>query len=125
MSVRTASIPLPATAAPRRLSGEVYRRRRRTAVLVASLVIVGSVLLARAASVALADRGGVPASAATVRTGEGFTPAVPTYIAQPGDTLWSIAQRFHGGAALDWYVDELVELNGSASIQAGQQIILP
>ena len=40
-------------------------------------------------------------------------------------TLWAIARRFHGDAALDWYVDELVELNGSASIEAGQQITLP
>lgn len=126
MSVRTASIPVPATGISCRLPGRVYRRRRFTAMVVVLVVVAGSILLARAASVALAGRAGGPASAAAARTGDGaFVPAALTYVAQPGDTLWAIAQRFHGDTALDWYVDELVEVNGTASIQAGQRIVLP
>jgi Tfp pilus assembly protein FimV len=45
--------------------------------------------------------------------------------AQPGDTLWSIAQAHRGDVSVDRYVDKLVDLNGGASIMAGQQVVLP
>ena len=34
--------------------------------------------------------------------------------AEPGDSLWSIAERFHGDVDLSRYVDALVDLNGGA-----------
>ena len=57
-------------------------------------------------------------STPTVRTGA-------TYVAQPGDTMWSIAQTLHGGQSTSWYVDALVELNGGTSLQVGQVVQLP
>ena len=49
----------------------------------------------------------------------------PQYvIAQPGDTLWAIAQRIAPQANTADLVDELVRLNGDA-IAAGQQVRIP
>ena len=69
----------------------------------------------------LAGSGGEPASAAASQ------PALvrQTITAQPGDTLWSIGQTYHGSVAIARYVDKLVDLNGGASIQAGQAVVLP
>ena len=46
-------------------------------------------------------------------------------IAQPGDTLWAIAELHHGDIPIMRYVDQLVALNGGASIVAGQPVVLP
>ena len=46
-------------------------------------------------------------------------------VAQPGDTLWSIASRHHGDISITRYVDTLVDLNGGPTIQAGQEVVLP
>jgi LysM repeat protein len=95
-----------------------YRRRRAfLGTVLAVLVACGAVLT----NDVLAGSGGVPASAAAgppahIRT---------TITAQPGDTLWSIAQAHRGGVPVGRFVDKLVDLNGGASIQAGQQITLP
>jgi nucleoid-associated protein YgaU len=101
---------------PRRRDESVYRRRR------AVVGVVSAVLIA-VASVAthdvLAGSGGVPASAAV------SLPARTSVVAQPGDTLWSIASAHHGEASLTRYLDSLVDLNGGASIQPGQLIVLP
>ncbi len=96
----------------------VYVRRRLMAALVfvALLAVVGL-----AAHSALADRGGVPASIPAIR------PDIATarYVVQPGDTLWSIADRLRGQANMSDYVDRLVSANGGASVQAGQLLSLP
>lgn len=103
---------VPASALP---SSATYRRRRvGAAVFVVTLVAsVGSV-----AQRGLADRGGQPASVAAV----GRT---TTYVVQPGDTLWAIAERWYPGAEVAEVVDALVSLNGGATIQAGQTLHLP
>ena len=92
-----------------------YLRRRIGALtfVVALVLSVGSV-----AQQGLADRGGDPASASTIGRST-------TYVAQPGDTLWAIAERLYPGADTAAVVDALVSLNGGASIQAGQQLFLP
>jgi LysM repeat protein len=46
------------------------------------------------------------------------------YIVQPGDTLWSIASSLTDGGIRD-YVAELISLNGGASIDVGQRLVLP
>ncbi len=92
-----------------------YARRRVVAALFIS-ALVGVVGLATSNS--LADRGGGPASATAIGR-------PPSHIVQPGDTLWSIAERYHGGASMSDYVDTLVEMNGGPVISAGQVIILP
>jgi Tfp pilus assembly protein FimV len=47
-----------------------------------------------------------------------------TVVAQPGDTLWAIAQRVAPQANISDLVDELVRMNGDA-IVAGQLVRIP
>lgn len=105
-------------ASPRVVSEATYRRRRAiVGTILAVLVAVGSVL----AHDVLAGSGGEPASAAASQ------PALTriSVTAQPGDTLWSIAEARHGTVSITRYVDKLVDLNGGASIVAGQAVVLP
>jgi LysM repeat protein len=88
------------------------RRRVMVAVLGVTLMIAGWVGLGGAA----------PSSAARPA---GQIAVAPTYVVQPGDTMWSIASRHAGGGSHTRYVDALVELNGGTRITAGQQILLP
>jgi LysM repeat protein len=83
-----------------------------SAVLVASGIVLTHDVLA--------GSDGVPASASSQSASVRATLTV-----QPGDTLWSIAQERRGDVPVGRYVDKLVALNGGASIQAGQQIVLP
>lgn len=105
---RTSARPSPAT----------YRRRRAgVGIVLAVLVAVGAVLTHDV----LAGSGGVPASAAVSQPARTRT----TVTARPGDTLWAIADRHRGEIPISRYVDTLVDLNGGASIQAGQAVVLP
>lgn len=100
------------------LPAATYRRRRQVVgIVLAVLVAVGAVL----AHDVLAGSGGVPASAAASQPARTRT----SVTARPGDTLWAIAERHHGAVPLTRYVDALVDLNGGASIQAGQAVVLP
>jgi LysM repeat protein len=83
----------------------------------AVLVAVSAV----AAHDVLAGSGGVPASAAVSQPAQ----ARARVVAQPGDTLWSIAGVHHGDISITRYVDALVDLNGGPSIQVGQDVVLP
>lgn len=102
--------------------------RRRLAVLVV-VCSIALVLLVGTGHV-VANRGGAPASASAIR------PAAPEaapaqagaahlYIVQPGDTLWSIGERFHGHTPLADYVDDLVAANGGTTLQIAQPLTLP
>jgi len=104
------------TAPVARRSAAVYRRRR--AVVGSITAIIAAVALVTAHDV-LVGSGGVPASAAAGQL------ARSTIIAQPGDTLWSIAGEHRGGVAISTFVDKLVELNDGAAIYAGQEVVLP
>lgn len=114
-----ASAPRSATSgAADRVSAATYRRRRAVVgIVLAVLVAAGAVL----AHEVLVGSGGVPASAAESRP----APARSTVTARPGDTLWAIADRHRGEVPITRYVDALVDLNGGASIQAGQAVVLP
>jgi LysM repeat protein len=105
---------------------QIYARRRLMALL--SLAAIVLVLFVGAGHV-VANRGGAPASASMIRpatSAAALPPAVAhLYVAQAGDTLWSIGQRFHGHVALADYVDALVEANGGTKIQVSQAIALP
>lgn len=46
-------------------------------------------------------------------------------LAQPGDSLWSIAASMDTGFPTEKVVSDLAELNGSSQITAGQEILLP
>ena len=107
-------VPAPA----RRVSEATYRRRRAVVgAFLAVLVAAGAVL----AHDVLAGSSGAPASAAASQ------PALTriTVTARAGDTLWSIGELHHGSVPIARYVDKLVDLNGGASIQAGQAVLLP
>ncbi|MEY3618283.1 MAG: LysM domain, partial [Actinomycetota bacterium] len=46
------------------------------------------------------------------------------YVVRPGDTLWSIASSLTDGN-IGSFVDELVDINGGASIAIGQRLVIP
>lgn len=108
-------------AAPRQAASrpttQVYIRRRLLVALVLSAVIAAVWV---GAGDVVANRGGEPASASAVRP-----VSSQTYIAQPGDTMWSIARIHHGERSLSDYVDLLIEYNGGTLLQIGQQVVLP
>lgn len=100
-----------------RPSAATYRRRRAfVGITSAVLVAVGAV----ATHDVLAGSGGDPASAAVSQPAH-----AGSVVAHPGDTLWSIAEANRGDIAVTRYVDALVTLNGGASIEAGQRVLLP
>jgi len=70
---------------PRHLPHRTYVRRRLV-VLSSSLLALG---LVAGAGEALADRGGDPASTSVIRQ---HVDAPATYVVQPGDTLWGLAE---------------------------------
>jgi nucleoid-associated protein YgaU len=110
-----------------RSAAAVYRRRRRAVLSVLTAVVLVLVL---SAGRVVANRGGAPASASTVRPATPHAaPASPgaahVYVVQPGDTLWSIGQRFHGTTPLSDYVDDLVERNGGTHLDIAQPLALP
>ncbi len=107
----------------------IYARRRLMVVL--SLLAIVLVLMFGAGHV-VANRGGAPASASMIRPANSpalagvSTPApANVYIVQPGDTLWSIGERFHGHTSLVDYVDQLVDVNGGTELQISQALSLP
>ncbi len=104
---------------PSRQVSQATFRRRRAVVGVSAAIFVsfGTV----ATFDVLAGSGGVPASAAASQ------PALvrSTITAQPGDTMWSIAQTYRGDISTRTFVDKLVDLNGGPSLQAGQQVLIP
>jgi LysM domain len=91
----------------------VRRRVGALTFVVALVVSVGSV-----AQHGLADRGGDPASVSTIGR-------PVSYEVQPGDTLWSIAERLYPGSDIALVVDALVSLNGGTSLDVGQRVLLP
>jgi LysM repeat protein len=59
-----------------------------------------------------------------VDLGGAFIRGEQVYVVQPGDTLWSIASSLTDGDIRS-FVDELVDLNGAASVDVGQRLVLP
>jgi LysM domain len=108
---------------------QIYARRR----LIAGLFLAAFVLvLLVGGGHVVANRGGAPASASMVRPAiaasalSAVDAAVTvSYVVQPGDTMWSIGQQFHGRAQLAQYVDALVAANGGTQLQISQSVVLP
>lgn len=103
---------------PAPVSPRTYARRRAvvggvSALLAAVTLVAGYDLLAGSS--------GAPASAAVSRPGA----TSASVVARPGDNLWSIAEAHRGDVGVRRYVDALIDLNGGASIQAGQRVLLP
>ena len=108
------SVRLPARFTSPTPTPAVYRRRRLGAAL---FVMVALVSFGSLAQRGLADRGGEPASVSAI----GRT----TYVVQPGDTLWAVAERLYPSDDLSLVVDAMVTLNGGSGLQAGQLLQLP
>jgi LysM repeat protein len=88
-------------------------RRRRVVVFSVAATLAGVAMFA-------VMLGRVPASVSE------HHPVSPvTHVVQPGETLWSIAQRVHPSGDVASYVDQLVRANGGDTIRVGQQIVVP
>ena len=91
---------------------DVVYRRRRLLVLGAALVLAALVLAAVTSLQANASRfDGEPA-------------ATVTYVVEPGDTVWSIAEALAPDADPRPVVDAIVEANGGARLDVGQRLVL-
>lgn len=104
--------------ATRRHPEAVYRRRRLVVGTIAAVLVVAGGLAVN--EFVVGDSDGT-ASAAVA----GPPAQRVTVTAQPGDTLWSIAQTHRGSVDVYDYIDRLVRLNDGPAIQAGQAIVLP
>lgn len=96
-------------------------RRGRVVLMIVLAAAAGVLLLAAHASLGQAPRGGAGASAGMASAG------AATATVQPGDTLWSIAQRVEPSRDPRAVVDELTKLNrlsGTASLSPGQTLKL-
>jgi hypothetical protein len=107
---RTVAIRQPEPA--NRLPAHVYRRRRLLAVAAGVLLVAVVVLLAGRVGRATADLDGPP-------------PAPAVYVVQPGDTLWSIAERVAPDADRREVVGRLSDAAGGSELVPGQRIELP
>ena len=114
----------------------VYRRRR---IVVAALAVVLTVAASTGIrSLASRGDGAAPVSAVTPGVDASLLASAPAgidlsgafvvsegvYVVQPGDTLWSIASSLTDGSIRS-YVADLIELNGGASLDVGQLLVLP
>jgi hypothetical protein len=91
-----------------------YLRRRLVAAVVAVALVAALHLLAGSALAGTAG-GGTPSAAA------GATSPV-THVVQPGDTLWTIAERVAPGEDLRPVVDELRQRHGSTELEVGDRL---
>ncbi len=94
------------------LSPEVRRRRTLLAVVGALLIVL---------ALPLSGTGGRSHAAGSALVGSG--PA--TYIVQPGDSLWSIAQRVDPSGDPRPLVARLAAATGAESVVPGEHLTLP
>ncbi|HET6212895.1 MAG TPA: LysM peptidoglycan-binding domain-containing protein [Micromonosporaceae bacterium] len=101
-----------------RVRGGVARRGRVRLTRRGRLVVLGFFLALAALAVALA----APASQAA-------DPARPAAVAvvRPGDTLWSVMERYAPGGDPFATIEEIRRLNGlpDYTVYAGQRLVLP
>jgi len=86
-----------------------------------TLAAIVAVVVVALAAVAL-GRGAFAGAAPAPPSAEAS--AAATVVAQPGDSLWTIARRLHPTGDVRALVDQLVALNGTA-LEAGQVVQLP
>lgn len=101
-------------------SAAVFRRRRIVAALVAvpvaMLLAVGVSLGTERAFEALGAAAGAAAPAADDDV------AATSYVVEPGDTLWDVAQRVAPGTDPRPVVDSLAEARGTSAVSPGETI---
>jgi hypothetical protein len=104
-----------------------YRRRRLAALVLATVVVVGSAgAVGYIRSLVAPDGGPVPIDAGPTRS----DPAEPllaegeAYVVQPGDTYWSIAIAIAPDDDPRPVVDRLREASGGKALEAGDRLVL-
>jgi len=123
----TYTVAMPHALMVSRPTHATYVRRR---VIVLSFLVTLVLSLGLATQHGLADRGTGPASGATVGR-SGVVPAgavgapAGSYVVQPGDTMWTIAERVASPNTLADYVEALIALHGGTTITVGELIRLP
>jgi hypothetical protein len=94
------------------------------AVAIAAQVAIGAVgALAGLDSRPAAASEAEPAASETAAIGEVTVRSI--HVAEPGESLWSVADIYRGDIDRGRYVDRLISLNGGTSIEVGQAIRLP
>ena len=120
------AVVIPGQVRESRSRSQIYARRRMMVMLCLAVIVL--VLFVGTGHV-VANRGGAPASASMIRPATASAVVAPApanvYIVKPGDTLWSIGERYHGQASLVDYVDILVAANGGTELQVSQALTLP
>lgn len=99
-------------------------RRAIAAVVVLVVVAVGAFSVSALVG-ALVDVGSRPAAASDIAELSADAAVVRIHVAQPGDTLWSIADQYRGEVGQGRFVDALIDANDGTAIQVGQAIRLP
>jgi nucleoid-associated protein YgaU len=95
-----------------RPSAATFWRRR----LVAGAVALAALVMAGKAGAAL---GGSPLAVPE------RAPAATRHVVRPGDSLWSIAERFEPGGDPRPVVDELIAARGSGPLVPGEVLVWP
>ena len=96
-----------------------YRRRR----VVALVVLVAAVIVLSRLVPAVFDAMTTPPTASSPTAD--LPISGPSYVAQAGDTLWDVARSLPAGGDIRDRVDRLADVNGSASVVAGQTLRIP
>jgi Tfp pilus assembly protein FimV len=100
-----------------------YAIRRAVATTIVVVLLAAAAVAVSAMVGVVVDVGGRPAAASDIDTST--TSGQRSHVAQPGDTLWSIANHYRDDIGRGRFVDALIDLNGGTSIQAGQTVHLP
>jgi len=102
----------------------VYRRRRVVALILAVALVVVAMAGIRAVLRPLTGNDdGRPLSA--LDASAPVPAGTETILVQPGESLWDIARDLQPSGDLRPLVDELAALNGGATLEAGQNLLLP
>ena len=101
----------------RRQAARIRRRRIVLAALTLGMLVALALPWGGAGGHTLATRGSVLAGA-TLSAGT-------TYVVQPGDTMWTIAERLDPSGDPRVIVSQLEQQVGSETLQPGQRIVLP
>jgi len=109
--------PCAAAPRPRMVAARIRRRRLVLGAAAAGMLVALALPWGGAGGHTLATPGPVLAGA----TVSHHAP----YIVQPGDTMWSIAERLEPGADPRVIVAQLQAQVGSDTLQAGEQLRLP
>lgn len=102
-----------------------YALRRTAAALIGVVLVVTMAMAASAIVGAIGGLGGRPVAASEITSVADAAPIVRVHVAEPGDTLWSIADRYRGDVDRQRFVDALIDDNGGTVIQIGQAVRLP